>query len=413
MFKCNRCPYKNNHKQLLNEHIEVVHEGVIIRCPIEGCASSFKNRSNITEHIKQLHGRETFKCQECEYEAKSQRAVRVHYGRHHGVKYFACEFCDFKAGYQHIINKHMLGAHAKELPESQQKKLNIMTCEKCGYKGTKNRMNRHLESCLKSPHRSRYKGSEFQCQTCKNANVNIFFKYKASLNRHINDKHSANPLKCEKCDYQSGYKSSLLLHKGMVHEKEKLFCNSCTYSGYNNSFLDHLRRIHNLPKMPELARNFLRCASCDEIPRTKTGYQIHTFWKHSESYAHPVYPRNKDKNPRSPIKTNQVSVTKNAMDEKAKTENVHEYVEEESISPIKLEEDIGNNDSDEISEDEQEIQIQRDKETEVKTEKFQYLCPISSCTFSTDTDSVRLLHQKSSHGILKDLPFLKMHLSSK
>ena len=73
-----------------------------------------------------------------------------------------------------MINKHMLGAHAKELPESQQKKLNIMTCEKCGYKGTKNRMNRHLESCLKSPHRSRYKGSEFQCQTCKNANVNIF-----------------------------------------------------------------------------------------------------------------------------------------------------------------------------------------------------------------------------------------------
>ena len=130
MFNCDRCSYTNNSKQCLKDHIEVVHEGVIIRCPVEGCTSSFKNRSNITEHIKQLHGRETFRCQNCEYEAKSQRAVRVHYGKHHGVKYFACEFCDFTAGYQHMINKHMLGAHAKELPESQQKKLNIMTCEK-------------------------------------------------------------------------------------------------------------------------------------------------------------------------------------------------------------------------------------------------------------------------------------------
>ena len=294
MFNCDRCSYTSNNQKYLKDHIEVVHEGVIIRCPVEGCTSSFKNRSNISHHVNQVHGRETFKCEYCEYVAKSQRAVRVHYGRLHGVKYFACEFCDFTAGYQHMINKHMLGAHAKELPESQQKKLNIMTCENCGYKSTKSRMNRHLELC-----HGKYEGPKFQCQTCESVNVNVFFKVKAKLNYHIKKEHSANPLKCQKCHFQSGCKSTLLQHKRKIHEKEKMSCNSCTYSGYDIAFLRHLRRIHNLPKLPKLTKNSLLCSSCNLIPGTKTGYQIHTFWNHSESNAHL---RNKDGNPRSTIK---------------------------------------------------------------------------------------------------------------
>ena len=74
MFKCDRCPYTSNFKVRLKEHIEVVHEGVIIRCPVKGCSSSFKSSSNISQHVKQLHGKETFKCQDCDYVAKSKRA---------------------------------------------------------------------------------------------------------------------------------------------------------------------------------------------------------------------------------------------------------------------------------------------------------------------------------------------------
>ena len=130
MFKCDRCPYTSNQKSGINDHIDVVHEGVVIRCPVEGCNSSFKNRSNKRQHVKSMHGTEKFKCQDCDYVGTSQRVVRVHYGTHHGVKYFACELCDFRAGYQYKIDRHTREKHAKELPENQQKSLKIITCEK-------------------------------------------------------------------------------------------------------------------------------------------------------------------------------------------------------------------------------------------------------------------------------------------
>ena len=124
MFKCDRCPYTSNNKVYLRDHIDVVHEGVIIRCPIEGCPSTFTSRSNISQHVKQMHRKETFKCQECDYLAKTKRGLTVHFGAHHGVKYFACEFCDYTAGYQHKILKHTRRKHVNELTEEQQKRLN-------------------------------------------------------------------------------------------------------------------------------------------------------------------------------------------------------------------------------------------------------------------------------------------------
>ena len=87
----------------------------------------------------------------------------------------------------------------------------------------------------------------------------------------------------------------------------------------------------------------------------------------------------------------------------------HEYVET-SISPIKSEGDTSDNDCDDISEDEDETKKQIDPDLTIKVEQFQYLCPISTCTFTTVTVSVRSLHLKSSHGIFKDLTFLKMVL---
>ena len=113
---------------------------------------------------------------------------------------------------------------------------------------------------------------------------------------------------------------------------------------------------------------------------------------------------------KGPLKNNQVNVTESVKEPQVKIETTHEYVET-SFSPIKSEEDTSDNDCDDIiSEDEYETVVQTDTEVTIKTEQFQYLCPISTCTFTTVTESVRSLHLKSSHGILKDLTFLKMVL---
>ena len=197
---------------------------------------------------------------------------------------------------------------------------------------------------------------------------------------------------------------------------------------------------------------------------TQTGFQIHTYWIHSMSDVASRYPRNKDKSRRNlsaqnqqepgniqaktekdqestedttlPVKSDCVSntdtstdliiknpkdnlavkgsyesnVTESVKEPQVKIEMTHEYVET-SISPIKSEEDTSDNDCDDvISEDEDETIDQIDSVLTIKTEQFQYLCPISTCTFTTVTEAVKSLHLKSSHGILKDLTFLKMVL---
>ena len=280
MFKCDRCSYSSKNKNHLEDHQNVVHEGVIIRCPVEGCSSRFTNRSNINDHIKRIHDKETFKCQECSYVARTQRVLRVHFGLRHGVKYFACEFCDFKAGFQFVISRHTRKKHAGELTADQQKNLNIQTCQNCGFKSNKSKITEHLkDGCNRDSYHKKGKGK-----------------------RNKRESRTSNKGK----------------GKGPVLEQSK----------------------------PQV-----------------------------------------------------------------KTEEVQEYYEE-TISPIKTEKVCDpQTDTEDISGDEDDtVMVHNGISLKIKTEQFQYLCPISSCTFTTLGETVRLLHLKSSHGLSKDLPFLKMVL---
>ena len=381
----------------MKDHIDVVHEGVIIRCPVEGCNSSFKNRSNIRHHLKQMHSKETFKCQDCDYVGKTQRAVKVHFGVQHGIKYFACEFCDYTAGYQHRIDTHTRTKHSKVLTEEQQKRLNIKTCQNCGMKSEAGRVNHHIKFGCKGKEgkreklTSRYKDAGFQCSVCKDLNFDVFFKDKCKLKYHINDKHSKNALNCNECTFQSGYESKLLEHKRRRHRK--MSCNSCIFSGLLNAFTIHLKRIHGVPKQKKMSKNNLKCSSCNETPWTKNSYQIHTYWKHGATDAVPIFPRYKDKmrrDSRAHFKVEDSIITEKVSKtvEKVKVIEPQEY-HEESISPIKSEEDTVVNDCDDISGDEEDfLNDQNHTEMPIKTEQFQYLCPISYCTFTTNTDIV-------------------------
>ena len=197
-------------------------------------------------------------------------------------------------------------------------------------------------------------------------------------------------------------------------------CNTCTYSGRISAFSLHLKTKHGELKQTKLAKNTLKCLSCNEIPTTKTNYQIHTYWKHSADTINKLpkikYRRRRDSRgcfkDEASIIPNQVCKTvktEKIIEPRVKKEMTQEHYEE-SISPIKSEEDTVDNDCDDISGDEKDSVVQNDTESSIKTEQFQYLCPISFCTFTTVTDTVRILHLKSSHGILKDLHFLKMTL---
>ena len=62
MFVCDECDHVSRDKQLATQHQEVVHDGRILRCPYDGCESTFRAKANRSEHVKLIHNTETFKC---------------------------------------------------------------------------------------------------------------------------------------------------------------------------------------------------------------------------------------------------------------------------------------------------------------------------------------------------------------
>ena len=347
MFQCDRCQYSTKFPHHLQDHQDVVHEGVIIGCPFEECSSRFTNRSNISDHIKRMHHKETFKCLECDYVAKTQRVLRVHIGLHHGVKYFACEFCHYTGGYQYVISRHIRTNHAGELTEDQRKNLSIQTCQNCGFKSDKSKIKEHVKYCFNN------KDRKFQCQVCKNLDLNAIFKNSSSLTYHMKEKHSSNPFTCEKCQYKTGHESRLRRHR-KLHEK--------------SSFVPRKKN---------------RNGSASGTPDKGSGKG--TVLNHNQ------------------VRVSVTTESKPTM----KTEKDQEYNEE-----IKTDEACDPQMEDISGEEDETVMVQNDLNLSIKTEQLQYLCPISSCTFTTlnETVTLRLLHLKSSHSLSKDLPFLKMVL---
>ena len=362
MFKCDRCSYSTKYTAHLEDHQNVVHEGVIIGCPVEGCSSRFTNRSNIGDHIKRMHHEKTFKCLECDYVAKTQRTLRVHFGLHHGVKYFACEFCDFKAGFQFVISRHTRKKHAGELTEDQQKSLNIQTCQNCGFKSNKSKITEHLKD---------------------GCNRDSYYK---------KGKPTSNPLTCEKCDYVTEYKGNLRKHR-KLHEN-----NSYSFVPRKGNKRESRAPDKGKGNGKDTVLNHNQ-TSTENKPQMKEYYEEIISPIKTEKVCDPQLEKTNKKAPNNG----------NGKCPVPKKEEVQEYYEE-IISPIKNEQ-LCDPKTEDISGDEDDTMIlQNGLSLKIKTEQLQYLCPISSCTFTTLEETVRLLHLKSSHGLSKDLPFLKMVL---
>ena len=275
LYSCDKCSYVSASSTHLRDHLEAVHEGVIIRCPYEGCPKTFKFRSNIRQHVKHVHENNSIECTECDYTAKSKRALRVHFGLHHGVKYFACEFCDYRAGYQHKMDKHTRNNHRQLLTEKQKIGLKLIKCSKCDYENTKSKIARHELTC---------NGKENRISELKHICVDCDFRtnHMYKLKHHIKDKHSVTKLSCNECDFTTGHNSNLKSHKLRSH---LMFdCNICSYSGRYTAFALHLDTIHKIGSNKGISRvtNISMCKTCGNIPKTKRLFQFHYYWKHNK-----------------------------------------------------------------------------------------------------------------------------------
>ena len=169
MFSCGyNCGFKSSNNQCRIRHEEAAHEGVVTRCPI--CDTTVKYSGYLSEHIKLMHGTETFPCGECSYVGKTKERLKRHKKNRHEEKLYKCEFCDYKAAIPSLLNEHF---HYKSFFKHE--------CDKCGMKFKHNpELERHQKRlCYK-----------YRCENCR---------FKTNEKKHFEKHLQSN--RCEKTSY--------------------------------------------------------------------------------------------------------------------------------------------------------------------------------------------------------------------
>ena len=104
-FKCKFCDYSNRHRTSINNHVQLVHEGVI------------------------------YQCEQCEYVAPNRRGLRTHVSVHMGIK-FPCQHYNYRATRKENLRSHVLIVHEKK----------VYHCDQCGYKAQrKGQLTKHFD----------------------------------------------------------------------------------------------------------------------------------------------------------------------------------------------------------------------------------------------------------------------------
>jgi len=163
---------------------------------------------------------------------------------------YQCDVCSHKHGFasQHLLQKHLLKKHNLQI-----------TCPLCN--GTFDQYEmfaKHKEICT----------LEIICHICGNN-----FKRKASLKKHIQDKHEKVKQPCQYC---GEYFQEILIHVKNVHENPIKKCDLCDFQSKRTYGLnDHMKKVHS-------DVNLQTCEFCGElrknlkkhIERTKCGQNV-------------------------------------------------------------------------------------------------------------------------------------------
>ena len=112
-------------KQLLQNHIEEVHEGVKYKC--DHCDHKSARKSSLRRHKKTVHEGVKHQqralrqqCSKCDYTANIKRFLKFHEKLKHSSEAISneevikCPFCDFETDSNMRLVRHNREAHEKE-----------------------------------------------------------------------------------------------------------------------------------------------------------------------------------------------------------------------------------------------------------------------------------------------------------
>jgi len=202
----------------------------------EDCGRQFASKHNMFKHIKEIHLKIKYECDQCDYKAGHKSGLVRHQLAKHGdgVRYLKCHLCPKTYKWDADLKRH--------IEKHSNNKYQCDSCEK--QFAEKRNLQSHIKSVhLKITHKCKFENCDYEASSLQNLrfhevkvhDIGIASKFKckfcdyetarkSDLNRHLNVKHlEVEKIQCHLCDYQSVRKDQLILHQKKVH----LNCNIC------------------------------------------------------------------------------------------------------------------------------------------------------------------------------------------
>ena len=455
-FKCIECDFIAKTKRRLTVHTGQRHLGPLEKkFSCKFCDFKGGYQYVINTHVKKSHFKQLIL-----QEAKI-------------LKNGTCKYCDYKQINFTKMKQHMIKSHTKQMAPEEliSITIEIKKCEFCAYKTYRSdKFKSHVEThkskkkkvcckaCdfetfemlhLKEHYKIKHPEKVYFCKSCTFSSFS-----EANYKRHIKENHidSEDIYECKLCSFQAPNLYKFNNHYSNVHRYQELFiCKICNYSSkQTRSFLRHIERKHHLKISAKWDKNEKICSFCGNKPKTIRSFQLHLYWRHSDKDIVENVTTKKEhfrivKKTSGTGSSPSMSLMSDISEYIDPEEEGEQISDEEVDNPNGVEEYSSSHEiKNEISDDEEDtasdtimkiepkVELTEDFTDQISDDEMegpdtmktkqnvssglprnvQYLCPISSCSFSVpDNDkNKRLSHMELRHKNIDSnyLNFIKL-----
>ncbi|CAI9564776.1 unnamed protein product [Staurois parvus] len=208
-------------------------------------------RHNLDRHLQEHHGHyKPFRCKHCPFKSSSNSRLKTHIAKAHGGEHaYKCSFCSVSKMTISQLKDHCIKAHGKTLtlpklrtmvPSSPRAKQS----SRIGKEGPEGK--KTLQAMYFEPPDVQQQLNHYQSAALARNNSNNSPGPLPVVKMALEHKEDFI-LKCEFCDFSSGYIQSIRRHYRDKHGGKKLFkCKDCNfYTCYKSAFTMHVEAGHS------------------------------------------------------------------------------------------------------------------------------------------------------------------------